>query len=90
MNKSEFTKAVAAEAKMEKKEVEAVLEAYKKVVIKALKKGEKINLTGFMIMRKAVRKARTARNPQTGKEVKVPAKNVARFRAAKAVTDLLN
>jgi DNA-binding protein HU-beta len=46
-----------------------------------LKKGEKVTLIGFGTFSVVKRKARTAKNPRTGKAVKVPAKKVAKFKA---------
>ena len=48
---------------------------------KALKKGDKLTLTGFGTFSVAKRKARTGRNPQTGKEIKIAATKVAKFKA---------
>jgi DNA-binding protein HU-beta len=50
-------------------------------VTKALKKGDKLTLTGFGTFSIAKRKARIGRNPQTGKEIKIPAARVAKFKA---------
>jgi DNA-binding protein HU-beta len=46
-----------------------------------LKKGDKLTLTGFGTFSIAKRKARIGRNPQTGKEIKIPAARVAKFKA---------
>jgi DNA-binding protein HU-beta len=49
--------------------------------MKALKKGDKLALTGFGTFSVAKRRARTGRNPQTGKEIKIPVTRVAKFKA---------
>jgi DNA-binding protein HU-beta len=49
--------------------------------MKALKKGDKLTLTGFGTFSVARRRARTGRNPQSGKEIKIPATRVAKFKA---------
>jgi DNA-binding protein HU-beta len=49
--------------------------------MKGLKKGDKLTLTGFGTFSVVKRKARTGRNPQTGKEIKIPARKVAKFKA---------
>jgi len=49
-------------------------------VTKALKRGDKLTLPGFGTFSVAKRKARVGRNPQTGKEIKIPAKKVPRFK----------
>jgi DNA-binding protein HU-beta len=50
--------------------------------MKALKKGDKLALTGFGTFSVAKRRARAGRNPQTGKEIKIPATRVAKFKAS--------
>jgi len=49
--------------------------------MKALKKGEKLTLTGFGTFSVSKRRARVGRNPQTGKEIKIAATKVAKFKA---------
>ena len=53
----------------------------------ALKKGEKVTLTGFGTFSVSRRKARTGRNPATGATIKIPAKTVPKFKAGKALKD---
>ncbi|HLD09543.1 MAG TPA: HU family DNA-binding protein, partial [Methylophilaceae bacterium] len=59
-------------------------------VTKALKKGDSVTLIGFGTFVVSKRAARTGRNPQTGKEIKISARNAPRFRAGKALKDALN
>jgi nucleoid DNA-binding protein len=88
MNKRELINMVAkstcttAEAA---KVVDAVLEAIKK----SLKKGDKVTLVGFGTFSVAKRSARTGRNPQTGKAIKIAAKKVPKFTAGKALKDFV-
>ena len=63
--------------------VNAVLDAIKKV----LKKGGKVTLVGFGTFSVSKRAARTGRNPQTGKPIKIAAKKVPKFKAGKALKD---
>jgi DNA-binding protein HU-beta len=56
-------------------------------VKKALKKGETVTLVGFGTFKVAKRSARTGRNPQTGKPIKIAAKKVPKFTAGKALKD---
>ncbi len=56
-------------------------------ITKALKKGEKVTLVGFGTFSVAKRAARTGRNPQTGKEIKIKAKKVPKFVAGKKLKD---
>ena len=89
MNKAELVSAIATDAGVSKSVASKVLDSVINNVTKSLKKGDKVTLVGFGTFSVTKRKARTGRNPQTGKEIKIPAKKVAKFRAgaklAKAV-----
>jgi DNA-binding protein HU-beta len=56
-------------------------------ITKAMKKGQAMTLVGFGTFSVGKRKARVGRNPQTGKEIKIPAKKVPKFSAGKALKD---
>ena len=93
MNKAELVDALAAqasEAKLTKKQVEAVLKAFIDVVTDELKKGEKVQLVGFGTFETSKRAARTGKNPQTGAAIKIPAAVVPKFKAGKALKDAVN
>jgi DNA-binding protein HU-beta len=90
MNKSELIDAIAKESSLTKTDAEKALNAFSAVVTKALKKGEKITIPGFISIDKSKRKARTGRNPQTGAEIKIPAKNVVKFKAGKTLDEAIN
>ena len=93
MNKAELVDALAAqasEAKLTKKQVEAVLKAFIDVVTDELKKGEKVQLVGFGTFETTKRAARTGRNPQTGKEIKIAASVAPKFKAGKALKEAVN
>ena len=90
MNKTELIAAIAEKTEVSKKEVAAVLAAFPEAVAGALKKNEKVQLVGFGTFYAAERKARTGRNPQTGKAIKVKAAKVPKFKAGKALKDALN
>ena len=81
MTKAELVAAMAKEAKVSKVSAERALNAFSGAVTKALKKGDKLTLTGFGTFCVAKRRARTGRNPQTGKEIKIAATRVAKFKA---------
>ncbi len=83
MTKADLIATVAKEAKIPKVAAEKALNAFTGSVMKALKKGDKLTLTGFGTFSVARRRARTGRNPQTGKEIKIPAAKVAKFKAGK-------
>lgn len=81
MNKAQLIDAIAAEAKMTKADAKKALEAMIKGTTGALKKGDRVALIGFGSFSVSKRSARTGRNPQTGKEIKIPAKKVVKFKA---------
>ena len=93
MTKGELIDSVGKEAKISKASAEKAINAFTNTVMKALKKGDKLTLTGFGTFSVAKRRARTGRNPQTGKEIKIPAIRVAKFKAGNllksAVKELL-
>jgi DNA-binding protein HU-beta len=81
MTKAELIASIGKETKISKASAEKVLNAFTNAVTKALKKGDKLTLTGFGTFSVAKRRARTGRNPQTGKEIKIAATRVAKFKA---------
>jgi DNA-binding protein HU-beta len=81
MTKAELIASMGKEAKISKAAAEKAINAFTSAVTKALKKGDKLTLTGFGTFSVAKRKARTGRNPQTGKEIKIAATRVAKFKA---------
>jgi DNA-binding protein HU-beta len=81
MTKAELITRIAGEAKISKASAEKVVNAFTNSVTKALKKGDRLILPGFGTFSVAKRKARSGRNPGTGKEIKIPARKVAKFKA---------
>ncbi|HTF05998.1 MAG TPA: HU family DNA-binding protein [Bacteroidia bacterium] len=81
MNKAELVDAIATSAKITKADAQRALDATIENVTKTLKKGDKVSLVGFGTFSVAKRAARTGRNPQTGKAIKIAAKKVAKFKA---------
>jgi DNA-binding protein HU-beta len=81
MNKAELIDAIASKAGMTKADAKKALDAFIKATTASLKKGGRVALVGFGSFSVSARKARTGRNPQTGKEIKIPAKKVVRFKA---------
>ncbi len=81
MNKSQLIDSIAAETKLTKAEAKKALEAIIGTTTKALKKGERVALIGFGSFSIAKRSARVGRHPQTGKEIKIAAKKVVKFKA---------
>jgi len=86
MNKAQLIDAIASQSKLTKAASEKALNAMLKAIQSALKKGDRVGLVGFGSFVVVQRKARTGRNPQTGKEIKIPAKKVVKFRPGKNLT----
>ncbi|HRN42512.1 MAG: HU family DNA-binding protein [Flavobacteriales bacterium] len=89
MNKGELIDAMAKEAGLTKADAGNALNAFVSAVSKSLKKGDAVQLIGFGTFSISKRAARTGRNPQTGKEIKIAAKKVAKFKAGKALADVV-
>ena len=90
MNKTELIAAVADNAELSKKDAEKALKAFVDVVTGELKKGEKVQLVGFGTFEVASRAARTGKNPQTGKAIEIAACKAPKFKAGKALKDIVN
>ena len=73
-----------------KKEAQAAVDCVFASVTQALKKKGAVTLVGFGTFKVDKRKARIGRNPQTGEELKIKAKNVPKFVAGKALKDAVN
>jgi len=80
MNKGELTSAIAASAGLTKADSEKALNAIISSISKSLKKGERVGLVGFGSFSVSQRAKRMGRNPQTGKEITIPAKKVVKFK----------
>ena len=89
MNKTESVAAVAEAAGMTKAQATIAVDACLAVITKSLKKGEAVQLTGFGTFDVVKKAARTGRNPQTGKEIKIAAKTVPAFSAGKKFKELV-
>jgi DNA-binding protein HU-beta len=90
MNKQELIAKVAKDTGVTKVGAAAALESAMDGITKALKKKESITFVGFGTFKTVERKARIARNPQTGAEVKIPKRRVVRFTAGKALKIAVN
>jgi len=80
MNKAELVEKISKQTAMTKAQVETVLDNLIDTVCKSVKKGEEVKLVGFGTFVKAKRKARTGRNPNTGKEIQIPATWTPKFK----------
>lgn len=90
MNKTELVANVAEKAGLSKKDAEKALGAVIESIEEALVEGDKIQLIGFGTFEVKDRAARTGRNPQTGKEIKIAASKNPVFKAGKALKDAVN
>jgi DNA-binding protein HU-beta len=81
MNKSELIEIVAKETELSKAAAGNALDAVTAAIVKAVSKGDTVTLIGFGTFKSSKRAARTGRNPQTGKELKIAATTVPRFTA---------
>ena len=90
MNKAELIAAIAAKTGATKKSAEESVNAFIEVVTESLKKGEKVQLVGFGSFEVLNRAARKGRNPQTKEEIKIPASKAPKFKAGKALKDIVN
>jgi len=86
MNKKDIIDEVA-KTTCSKAEAGKAVKAFLDAIMKALKKGDKVTLIGFGTFSTVKRSARTGRNPQTGKAIKIKAKKVPKFTAGKALKD---
>jgi DNA-binding protein HU-beta len=90
MNKRELIAAVAAETKLGRSESEDIIEATFDTIVRALQSGDDVRIVGFGVFSVADRKASKARNPKTGKIIRVKASKRARFKAGKLLRAAIN
>ncbi|WP_394523774.1 HU family DNA-binding protein [Lacrimispora sp. JR3] len=90
MNKAELIAAVAEKAELSKKDAEKAVKALTDVVSEELVKGEKIQLVGFGTFEVSERAAREGRNPKSGEVMNIPASKTPKFKAGKALKDMVN
>ena len=90
MNKAELIDAMASGAGISKADAKKALDAFVDTTSSALKKGDRVALVGFGSFSISERSARTGRNPQTGKEIKIAAKKVVKFKAGAELSGKVN
>jgi len=90
MNKSELVSAIASDTKLTKKDVEAVVKSFIDNVSKALEKNDDVQLIGFGTFTVVDRAERKSINPATKQEMIVPASKSPKFKAGKALKELVN
>ena len=85
MNKTELINAMAEKSGLTKTDAKKALDAFMESTHEELKHGGKVSLIGFGTFSVSERKARTGKNPRTGKKIKIAAKKSARFKASKSL-----
>ena len=90
MKKGELIDHVAKTVGITKKDAGAAIDAVVEAVMKSLKKGDDVQITGFGSFTVSRRAAKEGRNPRTGEKIKIKAANVPRFKAGKGLKDAVN
>ncbi len=90
MNKSELIDAIAESTGLTKADTGKSVDALIASVTKSLQKGNKVTLPGFLTLEKVAKPARKGRNPSTGAEITIAAKNAIKIKAGKTLQDAVN
>ena len=90
MNKTELISAMSENANMTKVDTEKALKAFIDTLTEELKNGGKVQLVGFGTFEVAERAERQGRNPKTGETITIPASKSPKFKAGKALKDIVN
>ncbi|MEA2084350.1 MAG: HU family DNA-binding protein [Thermodesulfobacteriota bacterium] len=90
MNKGELVSSMAKAGEISKTAADKALDGLLETITDALSSGDKVTLVGFGTFSVTNRSARKGRNPQTGKEIQIKAKKVARFKAGSKLADAVN
>lgn len=90
MNKGELITAIADDAGLTQSQADAALSAVLDNIQKALKNKDSVSLVGFGTFSVNERAAREGRNPRTGETIQIAAKNIAKFKPGKKLSDSLN
>ena len=87
MKKSQLGAVLGEKLNMSKKQGGEVVDAFVEIITNELRKGGKINITGFGIFKVSDRKAREGRNPRTGETIQIKASKKPRFTAGKLLKE---
>ncbi len=90
MSKKDLIDAVAKDADLTKDKATAAVEAVLKHIEATMKNGSEVRIPGFGVFKVGKRAARTGKNPLTKQPIQIPASNVPKFQAAKALKEALN
>ena len=86
-SKADLVDAISDKADISKKAAGAALDSVLGEIAQALKKGERVSISGFGTFSVGNRAARQGRNPQTGATIQIPASKTLRFKAGKALKE---
>ena len=90
MTKQELITNVANGAELTKKDAEKAVNAVFTAITETLSAGDKLQIVGFGTFEVRERAARKGRNPQTGAEIEIAASKAPKFKAGKALKDMVN
>jgi DNA-binding protein HU-beta len=90
VNRKELVAAIAEEADLEQKTVDAALRGLQATLEKAATSGEKVSVPGFFALSVGQRAAREGRNPSTGEVIKIPAAKTVKLTAGSALKEAAN
>ncbi len=90
MNKADLIGSIADKSGLSKADASKALEAFTDSVEAALKSGDRVSLVGFGSFSVDKRDARTGRNPRTGEEIQIAAKNVVKFKPGAGLSNSVN
>lgn len=89
MNKTQLINVISKKSNLSKIQAKSTLEATLSTIIESLKKGESVQIVGFGTFKVNLRASRTGRNPQTGKEIQIPATKVPSFTSGKTLKNAI-
>jgi len=89
MNKKEIVREIANKTGFSIKDAQRGLDTTLHIIRETLQKGGKLTLVGFGTLSTILRQERTARSMQTGKTIKIKAKKVVKFKAGKALSEIV-
>ena len=90
MNKTELVSLVAHQAQISKDSAAEAVDATFEGIASALQSGDTVRIVGFGNFQVAHRKASSGRNPRTGEPIQIPASNIPKFKAGKALKEAVN
>jgi DNA-binding protein HU-beta len=90
MTKADLIESVASKVDLPRGHAERAVTTMFDDIVKALKEGEKVNISGFGTFSVSTRKARTGRNPKTGESIEIAASRLAKFKSGKTLKESLN